>query len=187
MSSSDQLDPINNPQDWDVIYVAQTPSPGVCKLGEWKRAFEWDVKKGKGTLGATVTFVGRPPAKGSITFYLWLPEHFSDWKTFRDLLKFDPTKQTVQAIDMFHPSLGDIGIHSVVTESIGNIVHEGQQLYSITVEFLEYFAPPKAAAVGTPTGSTSTTATGAPGSPPDPVADAQQKEIGQLLAKATQP
>jgi hypothetical protein len=180
---SGALDPIANPQSWDVVVIGTQTSPGFCKVGEFKRAFEWDVKKGKGTLGGTVTFVGRPPARGSITFYLWTREHFTAWDTFRDLLKFDPSRHAVQAVDMFHPSLADIGVNSVVTESIGNIVHEGSQLYSITVEFLEYFAPPKASAVGTPTGSLSAGEATSKAS----VADAQQQEIDGLLKQAGAP
>lgn len=185
--SSGAINPIDYPQDWDVVRIGQAISPGICKVGEFKRAHEWDVKKGKGTLGATVTFVARPPAKGSITFKLWTSAHFTAWDSFRPLLQYDPTKKSVQAVDIYHPSLADIGLTSVVTESIGNIVHEGDQLYSITVEFLEYFPPPKGSAVSTPTGSRSTQSNTTPGAPADPVADAQQKEIGELMKQAAAP
>lgn len=188
--SSGALNPIENPAAWDVVIVGQATSPGHCKIGEIKRGFEFDVKKGKGALGATITFVGRPPAKCAITFYLWLPQHFTDWDKFRPMLKYDPTKKAVQAIDIYHPSLADIELNSVVVESIGNIVHEGQQYYSIVVEFLEYFPPPKKSAVGTPTGSRPRSdPSGASGSTSsgDPVADAQQKEIAALLKQATAP
>lgn len=187
--SSGAVDPLLNPQAWDVVKVGGRASPGLCKVSEAKRAFEFDVKKGKGTLGATITFVGRPPAKFSVTFRLWTSLHFQQWDVFRPFLKYDPTKQTVQAVRMYHPSLADIDIHDVVTESIGNIIHEGDQLYTITCEFLEYFPPPKTSAVSTPTGSRanaggSTTGTG---SPADPIADAQQKEIAALLKQASAP
>lgn len=188
---SGAVDPITNPEAWHVIEIGQSVSPGVCKIGEFKRAFQWDVKKGKGTLGGTITFVGRPPAKGTITFYLWTPDHFVAWDLFRPLLKYDPTKQAVQAVDIYHPSLADVDIHSVVVENIGNIMHEGQGLYSIQVDYLEYFPPPKTSAVGTPTGSSANaggkgTKGGAAGDPPDPVADAQQKEIAALMKKASE-
>lgn len=182
--SSGGLDPINNAQAWDVVYIAGQPSPGIAKVGEFKRAAEWDVKKGKGSLGATVTYVGRPPAKGSITFKLWTAAHFTAWDTFRPLFKYDPTKQAAQAVDIYHPSLADIDVLSVVCESIGNIVHEGDQLYSITIELLEYLPPPKVSAVSTPT-----TAQAGPPPPntPPAVQDAQQQEIAALLQQASQP
>lgn len=185
--ASEAVNPIENPQAWDIVYIGQVPCPGYCKVGEFPRSYEWDVKKGKGTQGATTTFVGKPPTKGSITFYLWTAQHFKEWAVFRPLLKYDPTKKSVQAVDIYHPSLADIDVNSVVTEEIGNIIHEGEQMYSIKVDFLEYFPAPKKSAVGTPSGSTSTQKGTTPGTPPDPIADAQQKEIAALLKKASEP
>jgi hypothetical protein len=185
--ASGAVNPIDNPEAWDKIEVGNQESPGVCKVGEFKRAHEWDIKKGKGTLGGTVTFVGRPPAKGSITFELWLPEHFEQWELFRPLLQYDPTKEKVSAVDIYHPALADIGLTSVVTEAIGNIVHAGKQLYTIAVDFLEYFPPPKKSAVSTPTGSKAVPPGTTPGPSGDPIADAQQREIAALLKKAGEP
>ncbi len=190
--SSGQVNPIDNPQVWDVVIVGGYYSPGRCEVSEFKRAHEFDVKKGKGTLGATVTFVGRPPAKGSIKFFLWTPGHFFQWDIFRQILKYDPTKKKVTAIDIYHPSLADIELNSVVVESIGNIVPEGgvgSGLFSITVELLEYFPPPKASAVSTPNGSASTSSgTGAaPGKTAPAAVDAQQQQIAALLAQAQAP
>ncbi len=184
---SSLLNPIDNPQAWDVIQIGSQTSPGICKIGAFKAKHEWDVKKGKGTLGATITFVGRPPASGSITFKLWTKAHFVQWDTFSDLFKYDPTKKAVQAIDICHPSLAAIQLNSVVCEGIGAINHEGNGLYTITVDLLEYFPPPKASATGTPSGSSASGGTGGLATSVDPVADAQQKEIAALLAKAGQP
>lgn len=187
---SGSVNPIDNAQAWDTVSIGQQVSPGLCKLSGFKRGHEFDVKKGKGTIGATVTFVGRPPAKGTITFQLWTPAHFTQWDAFRPLLKYDPTKKAVQAIDVYHPSLADIEMTSFVVEGIGAIEHAGNQLYTCTIDLLEYFPPPKASAVSTPSGSLANQSPGgstASGTPADPVADAQQKEIAALLAKASQP
>lgn len=188
--SSGSLDPLLNPQDWDVITLGGQVSPGICKVSEFPRAHEWDQKKGKGTLGATLTYVGRPLAKGSITFRLWTSLHFQQWDLFRPLFKYDPTKTTAQGVDIYHPSLVDVEINSVVCEEIGNIIHAGDGLYTITVKLVEYAPPPKASAVSTPTTSKTTTTLGPgspPGAPPDPVADAQQKEIQRLMQQASAP
>lgn len=188
MSSGD-VNPFDFPETWDVIVTGQQTSPGICKVTGFKRAHEWDVKKGKGTLGGTLTFTGRPPAKGSVVFKLWLPSHFTAWDLFRPLLKYDPTRKTVQAIDIYHPALADIDIKSVVTENIGAIEHEGEGMYTISVDFIEYFPPPKASAVGTPSGSKSGVKKvgDKSGTSDDPIADAQQKQIAALLEKANAP
>jgi hypothetical protein len=185
--SSGNLNPIDNPQSWDVIQIGQSTSPGVCIVRECKRPFEFEVKKGKGSFGATVTFVGRPPAKVSIEFLLWEALHFTHWDNFRPLLKYDPTKKAVQAVDVYHPSFDDIDFRSVVVESIGSIVHKGKGLYSITVEVLEYFPAPKVSAVSTPTMSQQTQPDTTPGTQPDPVVAQMQKEFGDLANRATAP
>lgn len=183
--------PIDFPQDWDVIKVAQQTSPGLCKLSGFVRDHEFDVKKGKGTIGGTVTFVGRPPAKGTVTIQLWTLDHFTQWFAFMPLLRYDPTKKAVQAVDVYHPSLALIEMTSFVVEGVGAIEHQGNGLYAVVVKLLEYFPPPKASAVSTPSGSQANQSPGgsgnASGTPADPVADAQQKEIAALLAKASQP
>lgn len=187
--ASGALNPIDQPQLWDYITIGQKNSPGYCELSEFKREQEFDVKKGKGTVGATVTFTGKPPVKGTIKFFLWTSDHFEEWESFRPLLKYDPTKKAVQAIDIYHPALADIDVKSVVCEGIGSIVHEGKQMYSCTISLLEYLPPPKKSAVSTPTGSQSIQKTNGnpPGTPPDPIADAQQKQIAELLKKASEP
>lgn len=186
---SGAVNPLEQPQAWDVIQIGQLTSPGHCVLGDFRSKHEWDVKKGKGVYGSTITYVGRPPATGTITFYLWTADHFTQWDTFRQAFKYDPTKKAVQAIDIYHPALADIDLTSVVCEGIGAAKHEGKQLYSIEVELLEYFPPPKGSAIGTPTGSQSvaTSPSTTPGTPADPIADAQQKEIAALLSQASQP
>lgn len=181
------IDPFSFPDIWDTVLVSGVKSPGLCKLSNWKRAHEWDVKKGKGTLGAIVTFVGRPPAKGSIEFRLWTAQHFVDWDVFRALLKFDPSKKTIQAIPLYHPALADLEISQVVTENIGAIEHQGQGLYTISVDLIEYFPPPKRSAVGTPTGSKKRQDPNAPGTQTDPVSDALQKQIATLMQQAQTP
>ncbi len=182
--SSGALNPIDNPQAWDIVSIGDVTSPGLCEVSEAKRKHDYDVKKGKGTAGATTTFTGKSPATFAIKFKLWQPAHFTAWDTFRPLLKYDPAKKTAQAFDIYHPALADIDIKSVVTESIGSIVHEGGQLYSITVEFLEYFPASKTSSVSTPSGSKSTAPQYVAGSPPgtgtDPAIAALEKQINQL-------
>ena len=145
------MDPITNPQDWDTVDLGGVTTPGRCELSGFKREHDFDKKMGKGSAGATSTFVGKPPAQGSIEFFLWLPEHFVAWDALRPALKYDPSKgKQVEALAIYHPALWDLEIASVVTEKIGIIQHKGEQLYAFTVDFSEYLPPPKKSAVGNP-------------------------------------
>ena len=116
-----------------------------------KRAAEWDKKKGKGTKGETLTFVQFPASSGKGKFYLWLPTHWVEWGAYRPLFKYDPSKKDPEGVGIYHPALADIDLHSVVTEYLGGIEHEGKGLYSIEWSFHEFFPVEKAPVVSTPT------------------------------------
>jgi hypothetical protein len=193
MSALFYVDPIRYPQYWDVVYIAGVPSPGVCEIKEWKRVHDWDVKKGKGSIGAKLTFVQKPPAEGAIEFLLWDNSdlstgrnHFLEWDRFVPLLKYDPTKKKVQGVPIYHPSLEFIDVSLVVTTKIGNPIHKGQGLYSITVDFLEDFPSPAKNATGSPTVPAPSPAPppAGPGNPPPNAPDALQQEIAQLAGQA---
>lgn len=149
------LDPVGNPQAWDTVTVAGMKSPGLIPKGGLRcpRKFKWDTKEGKGAQGGTSTFVGRPLPDGSLKLQFWLTAHFLEWSFFLPLLKYDPTKRAPSAVDIYHPSLADLDISSIVVDEIGNIEHAGDGLYEVEVKFHEYSPPPKASAVSTPTKS----------------------------------
>lgn len=190
VTTETNLNPISNPQDYDYCEIDGEENPGIIAKGGvtgFKRETEWEVKKGKGTKGGTQTLSQLPPAKGSIKFLLWEDEHFEAWdSSFRKRFKYDPTKKTKNAVDIFHPILAKQEVHSVVTESIGPETDEGGGLWSITVELMEYLPEAKKTVTTTPNGSTSSgkSKAGSTGKSDDPIADAQQAEIKRLLAEA---
>lgn len=178
------FNPIDNAEDWDYVEIVGVKTPGRCEVGEFKRVVEWDVKTGKGTAGATETVKGLPPAKGSIKFFAWTADHFAAWDELLPLLKYDPTKKTKQANEIYHPALDDIDVSSVNIESIGSWVHEGGQMYARTIEMLEFAPPPKASAVATPSGTAGGTPDPKKGSTPDAATVAMQKQAAELTAQA---
>ena len=185
--SSDLLDPIFNPESWDKVQIGLFSSPGICTVKGAERKYGWDIKKGKGTIGGTLTFNEAPPVESTITFLLWEHQHFLDWANFRPLFKYDPTKTQTTAIDIYHPSLADIDVKSVVCKKVGAIEHQGKQLYSVDIDLIEYHPPPKKSAVATPSTSKPNANTPGIGTQPDPVADAQQAEIAKLLNEIRKP
>lgn len=155
------VDPIRYASSWNVILVAGAfPSPGFCVLSGFDRSAEFDEKKGKGTKGATLTYVQAPLAEGEIEFFLWDNgtlgtghDHFAEWSAFRELLKYDPTKKKVEAVSIYHPALADQSITSVVCEHIGMLTRTRELMYSVKCKFKEYTPPPKTSAVGTASGA----------------------------------
>lgn len=186
------LDPIANAQAWDVISLAGSVTPGWADVTQFIREHKLDKKMGKGTDGATTTYVGKPPAGSPIKFYLWTSEHFQTWDRIIPALKYDPAKgKGLVPVDIFHPALADIDVTSVVAEKLGSYVHEGNQLYSREIYFSEYHPPPKASAVSTASGSKGTGSGGAggnppPGTQPDPELESLRKTAASLAADASQ-
>jgi hypothetical protein len=195
------INPLKYPREWDRILIGGTPSPGKCSVGKPKRSYEWDVKRGKGVQGATTTYQGLAPAEFTVTFRLITtpgvtgssadPDDFADWNAFLPLLKYDPTKKTVQAVDIFHPTLADLDIKAVVVKGIV-APHElnpftGDGKYEAEVDFLEYVPAPSANATQTPNGAAGTMGTN-PKVPAQPPATLTAEQIlAQLQAQAMSP
>lgn len=170
----------------DQVYVNGVKSPGVCFLTGFNRNQGFDVKTGKGTEGATITMVKKPPIEGDIKFLIWTQDQFEAWTVFRTLLKYDPTKKSVTPISVYHNSLTDIDAFQFVCGDIGAYEIEGepgQGLYSITIHLIEYFPVPKKASIGTPTGAPPNVAK----NQTQPANQKLQDQIGSLLNEAAQP
>lgn len=182
------LNPYVSPYDFDYIKIGGVRSPGVIPRGGmsgFSRGHEWDIKKGKGAHGATITYVQRPPSKGKIKFLLPTEADYDAWTSFQLLFKYDPTKKKPQAVDIFHPVLADIDVKSVVCVDLPARQVTDDGLWYCEVEFLEYFPPPKKSAVGTP--STSSTNSSSTANTPPNAQDAQQAEIAALTKQASAP
>ena len=147
------LSPFQSSDDWDHVSIGGVVCPGIAQLDKVERKHDFDRKKGKGTQGETITFVQKPAAEFKVKFLLWLDDHFTAWQSFRPLLKYDPTKKDITAIEIYHPALADLEIHSVVCASLGGCHHDGKGLFSIEADFIEYFPAGKTNATGTPAGS----------------------------------
>lgn len=202
--------PIVFPALYDAVIIGGIVSPGKATVAGFARAYEWDVKKGKGSSGATITAQGEAPAKGTITLTLWEGgfgpdgrDHFAEWDAMRQLLA-QPSGKTITAHDIFHPYLQDVGVTSIVVEELGTVEPKGGGLYEVAIKALEYKPPKKTG--GTPGKSKPVTAkadpvlcvggtsivnglpTGepceAPISPPVPAQDKQDAELEVLQAEA---
>lgn len=172
---------IDNAQDLDVIAVSGVNSPGLVTLSGFKRENKFDVKEGKGAFGSTTTYVGRPPAKGTLTFRAWTNDQFDAWNDFLPLFQYNPTKKSVTAVEVYHPLLADLEIHSVVATSVSAWENDGTLLWTRTIELLEYFPAPKVNATSTPSGSQTNDPNAQPG-----ISSADLSALSQATADAKQ-
>lgn len=151
---SGNQDPISAPQSWDVVIIAGITSPGLLKRIEgFDRKSGFQEKKGKGSIGATLTYVQKPPARGKLVFEAWTSAHFQAWQTtFLQLFLFNPAagqSADEQAFSISHPALDDIQLSSVVCEGVTPWKHAGKGRYVREVELIEFVPTPNTSAVQT--------------------------------------
>jgi hypothetical protein len=181
------FNPIQFAEASHVVWLGNVPSPGVIMVNGiegFHRKTDWDKKKGKGAKGATSTVVQEPPAEGSFTFLLWEPQHWDEWAAFIPLLKISPDKSNVQGISIYHPSIADLGISSVVVDEVGPILHRGRAMYTRKLYLHEWQSPPAVSIVQTPKYVNTNAAPKPPGDTPDPAVLEAQKQAEQLLHQA---
>jgi len=188
------VDPISVPGLIDIANIGGVLTPGVIApdgIKGFERKRDWDVKKSKGSSGATITDQGAPPAEGTIKLLLWrrsfdppdFVDDFEDWETLRSVLdtaKGDKSK--VQALTVIHPQINQQGVTDCVVKSYTPLVNEGAGLWSVTITLLEFRKPKPTG--GTPTAGGWTAGPGASGPNPKSAQDAQDAEIDALLKKA---
>lgn len=149
--------PIDNEELYDVIVLAGVRSPGKVTLSGHEREVGWDVKKGDGQQGASMTLKEAPPGKFTATFELIKDlgqaiDDFAAWEAFLPVLRSSFAGTTPKALDAYHPDLALNGFKSVVVAKIGGLQHDGKGGAKVAVEFIEYLPPkPKG---GSPSGST---------------------------------
>lgn len=174
--------PLVNPDDFNRVIIASSIiSPGLASLsGGAERPYNWDVRYALGLQGAVIMYWGWKLSESiKFTFKFWTAEQINEFFTvFLPALKYDVTKKNPKPVSIYHPVLAANDIVSVVTKSIGPLVDAGSQLWTVTVEFLEYRLPKRQNVAKTP----DTIETRKP-----TALDAQDREIAKLLAMAAQP
>ncbi len=185
MSAPLPIDPIQDPAAWDAVELAGVEWP-YCEVSGFVRENGWDVKKGKGAYGSTLTFVGLEPVKGSVKFYAWESKHFTDFGQILQLLKYDPAKKTPQAVEIYHPALVEVEVTQVVATKIPPWNHDGEGMYTREIEFIEYRPAPKTSAVATPSNAATSDPNKSPSSglQPDPAIKAANDEFNKALSDA---
>ena len=150
---SPTISPISNANDWMFFTLAGFNSPGSIALGGihgFKRETGWDIKKGKGTQGATLTLKDVPPVEGKIVLNLLTDEDFANYDIFvSKVLSISPTIQKAQGLTIFHPALASIGLTQVVVKHYTAPREAGKRKYQVEIELLEWQPPPPQSVVST--------------------------------------
>ncbi len=150
------INPLDHPDVYDSIILAGVRSPGKVTLSGHDRKVGWDIKKGPGQSGATMTRTSEDPIEFTATFYLVRDESQSvddleRWPAFLGLIDSTVSGATPKALDIYHPDLVAQRISSVVKGTVMGTVHDGKGGQTVAVRFIEYRPP--APKKGSPSGS----------------------------------
>ena len=176
---------------WMFFTLSGLASPGTIPRGGikgFKRETGWDIKKGKGTAGATLTLKDKPPCEGTITVQLLTAQDFTDWDNFvSQVLAIPEQNQQANGLSIFHPSFSSIGLTTVVVKHFSPPEEQRPGLYYASIEFIEWSAPPAQSIVATVSTTAPEQDNTAAGVPPqnDPLIYAQQFTVALLQQAAT--
>lgn len=180
------VSPLGNPTDYNGATIAgikfndKQPAPMnfIVEVTGAERKFSWDVKRSAGSQGQTITYRGWDLAKPKLKFKFWTDEQITAfWQQIVPVMYYDAEKQNPKPWDIYHPKTFASMIFWLVTEQIGDLVDEGGQLWTVTVECLEYRQAKAKNATSTPEQSNNNQ--GGNGTKPTAL-DAQDREIQQL-------
>lgn len=182
-SPTSTLSPISNANDWMFFTLAGVNSPGTIALGGvhgFKRETGWDIKKGKGTQGATLTLKDVPPVEGKFILNLITDVDFANYDTFvLQVLSISPTIQKAQGLTIFYPALSSIGLTQVVVKHYTAPHEAGKRKYQVEIEILEWQPPPASSVVSTASATKPDGSAKGP-TPQDPRIAALQAQIAAL-------
>ncbi len=184
------LNPFDAPAEaYDVVWVSGVPSPPTAQVTGFDFKEDWDIKKGKGKAGASMTDQGAPPIKGKVKIRMTTPEHFTQLYAWEKALPVQANSKggkDVEAADIAHPIINRKGVSSVVLERAGQETDEGGGLWSAEYDFIAFKKPVPAG--GSPAKSEPSKAwRNTPPNNDDNAQSKEQSEIDRLAAQAAKP
>lgn len=142
------VSPLADPADYDSatiagIVVGRKASAEnlrfVVEVNDAARPYAWDKKKAAGSQGQTITYRGWDLATPKLKFKFWTDAQITGFYTqLVPAITYDAEKEAPKPYDIYHPKLLANEIIWLVTEKIGDLIDEGAQLWTVTVETTEY-------------------------------------------------
>jgi hypothetical protein len=125
---------------WDSLFLGGTTWPGVA-IVEPEVSRSIDVAK-QANLPPTLTDKGYNPGKVKVQLVMW---NLGQWEDFQEVIpNFHPRKANGlrYPLDILHPATSVLGIDTVYLEKIST-KHPSDQVYTVTLELLEWFPETK--------------------------------------------
>lgn len=146
------INPLDHEEAYNHVILAGVRSPGILTaISGHDRKIGWDIKKGPGQSGASMTRTSEDPVAFTLEFFLADREDFDAWPAFLGLVDSTVSGPSPKALDIYHPDLVEQRIASVVKDTSFGTEHDGKGGQIKRIKLIEY-KPPKAKG-GSPSGS----------------------------------
>ena len=135
-------------RDWDPlrkpinrVTFAGMPTPGVATISGAGTPRRWDERESYGWSGAYIVYHGLNLSHFSVRVRLYTEQHWRDWHAFQPLVQRQPLGKRQFPIDVAHPILVMLGIHSVVVEDVLQPDQVEDGVWEIEIKLIEYRSP----------------------------------------------
>lgn len=146
------VNPLDHEDLYNHVILAGVKSPGMLrKISGHDRKIGWDIKKGPGQSGASMTRTSEDPIPFELEFFLAQREDFDAWPAFLGLIDSTVSGATPKALDIYHPDLAEQLITSVVKDTSFGTQHDGLGGQIKKIRLIEY--KPAKSKGGSPSGS----------------------------------
>jgi hypothetical protein len=183
------FDPSLSYNAWLTFSLSNIPCPGTIVPGGvkgFKRKTSVDAKAGKGSVGATLTVTGLPPARGTITIQLLTAADLAAWDSFvASVLSVSVAdQQKLGGLAIYYPAFASIGLNAVIVDDYGPPEYVRGKL-QVEISMIEFAPPPNASLVTTPVSVAPDQDAGSnQPAPQDPRIAAKQAQLAALTGAA---
>jgi hypothetical protein len=129
-----------NPWDTpeDKVLLRGVLSPGLARIENCARTFDYDHVRGYGTAGATAIYRGKPPLTFDIVLTLLTNQDWGEWVSWREIVLTPPAGPNAKAPSIQHPFLAQFGVGACVIESVSKPQDNGYGALEITIKCTEW-------------------------------------------------
>lgn len=136
------VNPIRDPGAWDWVTISGKAVPGIPTIEGAGNPQKWDVRRGYGTSGAYIVYMGADVPSFTLHLTMWDPEHIDYYNSeiVPELLK---SMQGHTALDFYAPACSEppLSIKHVVVVDPGQLTEDDDGYWHASIKLLKYVRP----------------------------------------------
>lgn len=131
--------PFVEPQNY--VEFAGYATPGIAEVVGASSPRKWEKRESVGWSGAFLVYQGLELSSFSVVVRLYDDADFVLWHEFAPVVQRVPLGRFQKPVDIAHPQLAMLGIHSVVVEDVTQATQTEDGVWEIEIKLIEYRSP----------------------------------------------